>query len=340
MPVHHHFFVAMPPKRSRKRPRDDPLSGFAVNVVAALVIPWLRDAGSLVTLARVCQDFYRSIKDLPPSHGLMLQHASKLLEGVPLPIGRSLFILTQRRCELCGRKDGKRAMCKPYYVYAHAECFAAQLCPIDHSGSAAQLQAADAPVVYTKSESLVWRSALVVPGRPAEVWTAEGAAKLTLEQAVIAGNIATAVKKRLWEEAMPALERADVLNYAESRMMQQRKQQATEARIKLLEETLLTLGMPALIHGEDLHGPRCNCAWNCVSGWYALRATAPYSLEQAVQRVRRWLICKACFRRGVVGDGLGKLVAQVDVGDFTCAPWEEVADCVFKAAETTQCIVV
>jgi hypothetical protein len=287
------------------------------------LVPWIRHAHTLQALAGVNTVFRQTVLGLPQHHALTLHGASRVLESTPLPIGRALRILTTRRCELCGAKTKTpAAMRAPFRVYAHKECLLAQLCPEDACGSAAQLVAAGAPV-WT-SRRLVWRSAAPCVGRPPVVWTAEGAAAVTVEEARVAGAAEDAARMALYEHVAVATGWDDACTHVEKERTREVRAAATRKRVQALEAALVAAGLPLPGHGEEfqLHMN--------VPEWYEVRARAPYSLEMAVGRVRRHTIGLTCLKWGM-DHTLLWLVDQLDT-DVT-VPHRIVAEQVFRAFE-------
>lgn len=232
-------------------------------------------------------------------HALPRWHASGLVggetfQGAPVPIARALHILLRRRCELCGRRMAHASFRKgPFLVFAHDHCLIRQLIPL-HCMTRNQMprvQAARVPTIPLRRDSYavelcVWKGTHACVD---DVLTVEGVETLSVEEAAARGDAHWA-RHALWEDASQQACARSRQRIEEQRVARlARLQRCTQERRAALSAALRTRGFPDVTDLEAAYGCDLIAHESVLGDYLAQRMTAPYSIANAVLRVREFI---------------------------------------------------
>ena len=251
----------------------------------ARVLGFVAQPAVLLQLALSCHALYDMVMRMPAwaASGLV---GGPLFDASPVPMARALAVLLYGRCELCRRHDGYGGFTwsSVFCVYAHNDCLSRQLTRGFHLTPKNQLPR----VMAARSLAIhqdVWRDpklalywkcehALIAPHN-----TVEGAEVLTIEQAAAAGNAYWAVDsaQRALAQGARAVSTARVASAVVAR--KEKVAAATLKRRNALEAALAVAALPSLALLGDQKA--------CVDSFLSPRLSTPYSVKEAVARVRK-----------------------------------------------------
>ena len=243
------------------------------------IVAFVQEPAVLLELALSCRALYSVVTGLPRWHASGLV-GGYMFHGTPVPMCRALSILLYGRCELCHHRSGPGFLWSSFRVYAHAVCVDRELInacyltknqlPRLQAGRAMVLRRYPPPAmgVYWKREH-----PCIDP-----IHTVEGAEVLTLAQAAAAGDACwrTHVAEQRLAGEMCAVARAREAHRSAARLS--KAAAATQRRRAALATALAAAQLPA----REAMGQHKFC----IRQFLALRVSTPYSVKEAVTRLR------------------------------------------------------
>jgi len=253
----------------------------------------VNEHAALANLALSCKSFLANVLGLPPWHSSGLRGGA-LFQGAAVPIGRALTILRFMKCELCNTRAYEFHPV-PYAVFAHEGCLRRASVDVQNltRHQRARVDAAGTPIVHTGGYGWELQSAWK-EAHPAidPLLTIAGAETLTLQEAAAKGAAyrarASAENARakvlfVQEATRVNAERAAHLERYQAfvRAKEKRALDCTTKRRARLEAALHRADLPPIAQIMAAHGDGAGLA-----DFLATRITAPFSVKQAVLRVR------------------------------------------------------
>lgn len=282
-------------KASPAAAADDDFRNPPVEMFEAIFLQ-LDRVKDVLALAATCHNAWAAFCGLPAWFPHFLKHAGVLRETPILSVRRALRIINTRRCELCGGTRVK-GFDETFHVFAHATCLSEHMVSEKRYRDKTMLEfAAELQIPRSKAASgswIYWEKP--VPGiiEPAE--TLEGLRDMTESDALI--SLKTLREQRQATKHAITSRQAAIYarNLARLRRdieaqweLAERKRKATEERTELLEVRLAEEGLPSIAELRT-RGPFriADAAYLCA--YLDVRVTCPYSVEQALVRVRSFL---------------------------------------------------
>ena len=266
------------------------------DVLRHFLLPMLAKPATIVAAALAFPGCYDVVSELPDWFASSLDGADKLA-GQPFPIKRALSILATKRCELCGQGNVHGVKMVPCLLFAHDACIASHMINVYYlsADDKARLHAAKAPSITTEGYNR--------DGRPGyKEWTmvsyweqrhhvvpdcvsVQGMAKWCLARCKQEGHDYRAHLQEATAKARRVLAAAAARRAGVTASKEAAKGPATSARVAKLNSVLFDTERPSIDHLTGEYGWGVVAAEGYLGAFLSVRATAPYSMKEALRRV-------------------------------------------------------